>query len=209
MRPMGKLSPWAAAPGRILALATLSMLTACGGSDFVGAYVQLKADGTGRVTTRALQPSKTPSPAEGRVEGVTFEARANLLCSSGAFDNLTKVRIGGVRFVGWRPKDESPDITVVVPMGEDADWAKTLAPSLKASKQVQGVFDPKGQSPDFGTLVRFEVELPGEVVSIGTYPRIRGVTTDSDGRTAELIVPVKAALEGKHDDLRWTINWKP
>ena len=195
--------------GRLLAAVGLCALTACGGSDFVGAYVQLQPDGKGVVTTRSLQPSQAASPAEGKVEGVKFQQRANLLCSSGTFENITEVRIGGVRFVGWRPKDESPDLTVVVPMGDDAAWARALAPSLTDGDKVRGVFDPKKQSPDFGALVRFELELPGEVVSFGTYPRVRGVTSDSDGRTAELVIPVKAALAKGQDDLRWTVNWKP
>ena len=187
----------------------LAVLPACGDQDVVGLHLRLGADGKGVLTTRSLLPSETAGPAEGRVEGVSFQGRANLHCSQGTFSNITDVRIGGIRFGGWRPTDDSPSLTVYVPLGEDADWARMLAPAVADQDKATKVFDPTGATNGLGRTVKLEVELPGDVVSFGTFPRTRGVQEEKDGRLVQLWIPVDRALTKGQSDLRWDFSWQP
>ncbi len=190
----------------LLALPLLA-LTACSGGELVGVHIQLKKDGSGLVTTRALVEPPAPAAAEARSQAVTWTSRASLLCSQGTFTAIGDLSLGngGIRFTADLG-DARPSLRVRLQRGANAEWIGTLVPGEKARRDMAKVYDPTARTTEIGDTIRIEVALPGEVFASGVRPTGGGVEAAHEGKRAYLLIPVRTALEAGAE-FEWSINW--
>lgn len=191
----------------ILALVPLA---SCSDTELVGIHIALTKDGSGTLTARALQASSAPGPAEARLQGVQWQARANLTSSQGAFRNLADVVLGAaddreVRFL--LTDDEMPHLRVVLKRAPNLAWVQSLVPDEATRKQLAAVHDPNNKTREIATTIRLEVQLPETVVASGVEPAGRGIEATHERNRAYLILPVRSLLQ-PGDDLIWAVSWK-
>lgn len=188
----------------VLAVAGLLALGACGGDDVVGIHITLRATGGGVLTTQSLQVPDSPGPAEGGVTSVEWQERVNLFASKGSFERLSDVGIGEITFTL-----EARHLTILIPRGPDVSWYRTLAPTTEAQqRQAATTYDPTGKTKSVGTMIQFQIELPGEAVAVGIAPgNVRGVSTDKDKNKVSAVLPV-SAMRQSGEPLRWEVTWR-
>jgi hypothetical protein len=193
---------------RTLALFSCLALAACSGSELVGVHVQLQADGTAVVTTRALVEGPAPSPAEAAAKGVAWAARGALVYSQGTVKDLGQLQFGdeSLKFLP-RLDGEPKSLRVILQRGPTASWVKALTPALATRQGLAGVYDPSGKAKDFADILRLEVAGPTDVVSSNVLPAARGVAADREGSRAFLLVPANTAMAAG-PELIWDITWK-
>lgn len=194
-------------PIQRLALALLPILAACSDTELVGVHVRLAKDGSGTVTTRALQAATTPGSAEGKVRGVQWQVRADLMSSQGTFQKIEDLSFGDgeVRFV--MSHDDSPHLRVLVQRRPDLTWVQALTPDQVTRRSLAKVHDPSGKTREIGDAIRIEVVLPDTAISSGVQPAGRGIEAQHERNKAYLILPVQSLLE-KGDELVWDLSWK-
>lgn len=190
-----------------LAALLLALLAGCSGDALVGVHVDLTADGSGTLTTRALVEDARANDAENRTTGTTWELRASLVSSQGRFADIAQVALGDgdVTFAPQLGGDR-PGLRVTIARGADCKWIETLVPDREARQKLAKAYDPSGRTRELADLIRFEVRTPGRVVTSGVLPSGRGVESDRDGKRATLLLPVRTAREAG-DAFVWDISW--
>jgi hypothetical protein len=185
------------------------LLGACSGNELVGIHVTLTKDGSGTVTTRSLIDPGTPGPVETQAQGATWTAHASLVASQGTFKNLGELRFGNTNGLRFAPSlgGEQPSLRVYVPRGPDAAWHKALVPALGGRRQMAKVYDPTGKTSEVGSMIRLEIEVPGEVVASNALPTGRGVEADRERKRAFLLLPASSVAEAG-EELVWDITWR-
>lgn len=191
----------------LLLLPLLTSLIACSDTELVGLHVNLRADGSGVLTSRTLLEPKEAGPAEAKAQGVTWEQRAVLSLSQGSFNAVQALQFGDIRFAGKTGDGEIPRLRVYVPRGPEAAWVKALAPDQETRRRLAKVQDPSGKTREIGENLLLEIQLPGLVISSGVLPSGRGVEATHERGKATLLVPAQTAIE-KGEDLVWDITWR-
>ena len=192
---------------KVLLLPLLALMAACSDAELVGLHVNLRADGSGVLTTRTLVEPKDAGPAEGKAQGVAWEHRAVLHLSQGSFASVQGLQFGDIRFSGKTGDGDIPRLRVFVPRGPDAAWVKALAPDQETRRRMAKVYDPSGKTREIGENLLLEIQLPGPVISSGVLPTGRGVETAHERNKATLLVPAQTAVE-KGEELVWDITWR-
>jgi hypothetical protein len=181
----------------------LLALGACSDSDVIGVYIKVAEDRSGSITTHSLKVPNVAGPAESEIKAVSWSQRANLFSSTGSFQDISDLRIGEVRF-----SFQGKHLQVTLPRGPAVRWYRFFAPDADEQELAALTFDPTGKAKNVGTMVKFDVQVPGEVVSEGVNPKgIRNVSFESDGTNASLWVPLRAMRE-QGDELTWSVTWK-
>ena len=185
----------------------LLALTACGADDVIGVFIAIERDGSGTITTRSLMTTDVTGPVESHTEGVAWEDRVNLYCSSGKFDRVAEIRVDGIEVRGNPADLDAPRVRIVIPRGPNAGWVSRLAPA-KGDRETAGrTFEPTKRASKVGSTVKFELLLPGDVVAAGAQPRWRRVKVDHEKRRAYLWIPVTTARTAG-EPLVWDVSWK-
>lgn len=192
---------------KALLLSLLACSAACSDKELVGLHVNLRADGSGVLTTRTLLEPREAGPAEARAQGVAWEHRAVLSLSQGSFASVQGLQFGDIRFSGKTGDGEIPRLRVFVPRGPEATWVKVLAPDQETRKRLAKVQDPSGKTREIGENLLLEIQFPDLVISSGVLPSGRGVEAAHERNKATLLVPAQTAIE-KGDDLVWDITWR-
>lgn len=191
----------------LLSLATLA-LCSCSGAQLVGVHIDLRKDGTGLVTTRALM-EPGPGPVESKAQGVSWNAKhAGIACSQGSFPDIKALKLGdgSIRFDA-ELGDVRPNLRVFLKRGPDAEWVRELVPTLAEERRAMAkLYDPTGRTNEIGDTLRIEVSVPGEVFASGVRPAGRGIEAAHEGKRAYLLVPVRTALDAG-DELEWSFSW--
>ena len=186
-----------------LGIVTLLALGACSDSDVIGVYISLDENRSGSITTHSLKVPKVAGPAETEIRAVSWSRRANLFSSAGSFVDISDLRIGEVRF-----SVQGTHLQVTLPRGPDVRWYRFFAPDADEQELAAKTFDPTGKAKNVGTIVKFDVQVPGIVTSAGVYPQgIRNVSFESEKANATLLVPLRAMRENG-DELTWSVTWK-
>ena len=186
-----------------LGIATLLALGACSDSDVIGVYINLAESRSGSITTHSLGVPKIAGPAETEIKAVSWGQRANLFSSAGTFQDISNLRIGEVRF-----DVQGTHLKVILPRGPEVRWYRSFAPSAIEQEQAALTFDPTGKAKNVGTIVKFEVNVPGTILSSGVFPQgIRNVSAEHAKANATLWVPLRAMRENG-DELIWSVAWK-
>ena len=186
-----------------LGIVTLLALGACGDSDVIGVHINLDGNRSGRITTHSLKVPNVAGPAETEIKAVSWGQRANLFSSAGTFQDISNLRIGEVRF-----DVQGNNLRVTLPRGPEVRWYRSFAPSAIEQEQAALTFDPTGKTKNVGTIVRFDVNVPGTILSSGVYPQgIRNVSAEHEKANATLLVPLRAIRESG-DELIWSVAWK-
>ncbi len=186
-----------------LGIATLLALGACSDSDVIGVYINLAETHSGSITTHSLKVPDGAGPAETGIKAVSWSQRANLFSSAGSFEDISNLRIGEVRF-----NVQGKHLQVTLPRGPEVRWYRFFAPDADEQELAAKTFDPTGKAKNVGTIVKFDVQVPGIVTSAGVYPQgIRNVSFESEKTNATLLVPLRAMREDG-DELIWSVTWK-
>lgn len=183
-------------------------LVACSGGELVGIHINLAADGSGKLTTRALSPDRPESSHDLAGAGVQWNGTASLVSRQGTFKAIQDVHLGddGIRFSKVE-HEERPALRVFIPRGPQAQWVKSLVPDQAGRKALAQVYDPTGKTREVGDTLRLEIQVPSDVVTSGVLPAGRGIEATREGRRAVLLIPVRTALEN-HGDLVWDLSWR-
>lgn len=186
-----------------LGIVTLLALGACSDSDVIGVYINLAENRSGSITTHSLKVPNVAGPAEIEIKAVSWSQRANLFSSAGSFEDISNLRIGEVRF-----DVQGKHLQVTLPRGPEVRWYRFFAPSADEQELAALTFDPTGKAKNVGTIVKFDVQVPGIVISAGVYPQgIRNVSAEYQKANASLWVPLRA-MRKEGDELIWSVSWK-
>ena len=190
----------------LLALALL--LGACDETDVVAVRVQVREDMSGTVRTSGLLIPASDGPVQQATEGATWDSRVELVCATGTFDDLAKLKIADITFGSGQGGEGIGFARVVIPRGPDVRWPKTFVPlTSEERKEVAGAIDPTGKSDSVGATLKIELELPSAVIGNGLIGKIRGTKTTADGSLATLVVPLDA-MTTAGDPLTWHLTWQ-
>ena len=190
-------------PARLLGISALLASSACSDSDVIGVYIVLDEGRSGTITTHSLKVPDRAGPAETEIRSVTWGQRANLFSSAGTFEDITDLRIGEVRF-----NVQGKHLQVVIPRGPEVGWYRPFAPSREEQELAALTFDPTGKAKKVGTILKFDIQVPGTALSAGVYPEgIRSVDTQKQKANASLWLPLRALGE-EGEDLIWSVTWK-
>ena len=184
------------------------LLAACDETDAVAVRVRLRDDLSGTVRTSGLALPTGDGPVQKMSEGATWGSRVEMVCATGTFVDLSKLRIGDIAFTAGEGAQGIGFASVVLPRGPDVRWPKSFVPLTEDErKSVAGALDPTGKSDSVGTTLKIEVELPSAVVGNGVVGKTRGTKATAEGSLATLIVPLDTMLT-PGDPITWHLTWQ-
>ena len=188
--------------------ALMLALAGCSESDVIALRIQLKGDFSGTVSVCSLALPPEGGPLERKSSGVEWSTRMSLVCSAGAFPNLSRLRVEDVKFLGGSTPDGLNYLQVTLPRGPAAQWVKTMVPLARPEREKAALaFDPGGRIKDIGAAVKLRIDLPGLVVGHGVTAGARGVDETADKQRAELLVPVDLAQK-PGEAIQWHLTWQ-
>lgn len=190
-----------------LAAATL-LLAGCGEEDATSVKITLNPGGGGEVLASSLSIPAQPGPVESGSSGAAWSARAVVNVAKGTFADINALKIADLSFEVVGTSQEM--LVVTLPRGTSARWPVTLSiPDVGTRAQATGALDPgaKQRASRFGTTVKLEVTLPGNVVATGVNGKTAAIQATFDERTATLLVPVDEAFKSG-EPLRWHVSWE-
>ena len=180
----------------------------CSESDAVAIRLSLAADGSGTVACAGLRIPTEKAPYEDATKGATWTDRANLYCAKGTFKELASLDLGGIRFALTKTAEGVGLVHAVIPCGKDAAWCGAFAPPPADQRKASATLDPTGKVTSAGFTLKLEIEVPGLVTGVGTSPEMRGASSDKFKQRAELVVPIKNALESTEKELAFDVTYK-
>jgi hypothetical protein len=185
-------------------------LCGCEESDLVSLRLRLQTDLAGTLTTSSLLVPAEPGALANGTSGVAWGAKLNVVCATGAFQQVDRLRVGEITFTAHGPGDQTGFLRVEIPRGPNLQWHKLLAPAEPERKAAVEALDADGKASSIGSVVKLVVELPGAVVGHGAGVaggRLRGLQEEVDRQVATLIVPLaEARREGP--PVVWHLSWQ-
>jgi hypothetical protein len=195
-------------PSTALLIALPLFLAACDETDAVAVRVKLRDDLSGTVRTSGLVLPAGDGPVQKLSEGATWGSRVEMVCATGTFVDLSKLRIADIAFGSGEGAQGIGFARVVLPRGPDVRWPKTFVPLTDDErKSVSGAIDPTGKSEAVGATLKIEIELPSAVVGNGVVGKTRGTKVSAEGSLATLIVPLDTMLT-PGDPITWHLTWQ-
>lgn len=191
----------------VLALLCI-VLSGCDETDAVAIRIRLRPDFGGTVTTSALETPPSPGAVADATQGAQWDAQVHVACASGKFESLSALRVADVTFQAGEAGDGLCFVKVTLPRGPAVRWAQALVPlTMEERARAAAALDPTGKARDVGATVKFEVELPANVIGNGLSSKPRGTKAKSEGGLATLIVPTEIAL-AEGDAIVWHLTWQ-
>lgn len=189
-------------------LASLTALSACDENVRSSVKLVVAHDLSAEVTTSSLSIPSVPSGLERGATGVDWDATAVVRRSKGRIKSLEtgfaiadatfKVRVSGARRF----------MEVILPRAPGTKWASVLAPVEGAVlDHARAVLDPKGEAPDFGRVVKIELELPSDIRFQGCSVT-KFATATHDGKKATLLVMIDGAAFEFSEPICWQLHWE-
>jgi len=189
-------------------VAFLLTLAACDESDVVAVRVRLRDDLSGTLRTSGLVLPGGSGPVEQASEGATWGSRVEMVCASGSFVDLSKLKIADIAFAAGEGGPGIGFVKVVLPRGPDVRWPKSFsALSEEERKSVAGALDPSGKTEAVGSTLKLEIELPSSVIGNGVIGKTRGTKVSAEGSVATLVVPFDTMLT-PGDPITWHLTWQ-
>jgi len=183
-------------------------LGACDETDVVAVRVEIREDMSGTVRTSGLMLPTVDGPVQQATEGAVWGSRVELVCATGTFDDLAKLKIADITFGSGQGGEGIGFARVVIPRGPDVRWPRTFVPlTSEQRKEVAGAIDPDGKSESVGTTLKIELELPSAVIGNGLIGKLRGTKATADGSLATLVVPLDA-MTTAGEPLTWHLTWQ-
>ncbi len=203
-----------------LLLVLLALLSvACEETDVVAIRVHLDDPTGGTVVVNSLQAPQAQGPVETATQGVDWEQRMNLVCASGRFGDISKLRVKDIEFGGGSTTEGAGFVQIRLPRGPTAQWPSLMADAAPDQLLQAGrILQPPG-GVRLGRTLKIKLELPGAVVTQGVRPRIHQIKTATSNlghekdrakaknRVATLVVPLELAREGS-GDVVWHVMWQ-
>src|SRR5262245_60124285 len=197
------------APARPAVALLLLLAAACSESDVVTVRVTLAPDGSGTVSASSLSIPTEKLAFEGRTKGAEWTDRATLACAKGTFKSLAALEMADIRFSSGTTAEGSAYVRATFPAGSKAAWCGVFAPPPDVQKKAAGTLDPTGRATSSGSMLKLEVEVPGQVVAVGHTPlEIRGITTDKTKDRAMIVVPIHRTLESGEKEIVFDMTWR-
>jgi hypothetical protein len=188
----------------LLALST----AACDETDAVAVRIKLAPDLSGTLTASGLAQSAAESPMQQQTRGAQWNSRVEVIAAAGQFTHLKELELADVTFNAGHAEDHLGFVRVRIPRGPEVSWPKALVPlSPEERTRAAAALDPSGRMKDVGATVKFEIELPAEVIGNGVMARSRGTKNKSEGAIASIVIPLDAALS-EGDPMIWHLTWQ-
>lgn len=184
---------------RFLALTSLGALTlACSEPGVIGIHAVLDDTGGGTVTVRALHVPEKASSVETQIEGAVLEQRVDLHCMHGTFESLDNLKVGDIEFAAGQNSAGMRYVRVTFPRGKNVRWPTLLAPSPKQRLSAERAFAAEKDPGKAARTLTLTLELPRPPVGHGVSPRMRGTSSEAEGRIVTMLLPIDAAnTEGR------------
>jgi len=194
-------------PRALVAVVVAAALVACDESDAVAVRVTVQPDFSGTVSTSVLAVPASAGPVEGACTGASWTNRAELSCSTGTFARLDRLGVADIAFAHGVTPEGIGYLRVTLPRGEGARWPDVL---LMTDAERRGAaaaaLDPTGRFDRLGESLKLAVELPAQVATEGFTPNVAQIDSSVDGRSAEMVVKLDAALS-EGEPILWTLTW--
>ncbi len=191
-----------------LLLACIAALAGCDETDAVAVRVRLKEDFSGTVRTSGIAIPAAEGSVQSASAGVDWGSRVEMICATGAFADVNKLKVCDLSFVAGNGGDGIGYLQVTIPRGPDARWPRAFVPLDDAErKSVAGALDPSGKADSVGTSIKLEVELPSQVVGNGFVGKARGTKTTMESGIATIVVPLDV-MTTPGDPLVWHMTWQ-
>jgi len=195
------------------------LVVGCDEPDVVAIRILMADHSRGTIVTHCLQAPSEQGPVELATSGVVWQNRINLVCASGEFENIARLKVQDISFTGGQAPDNSGYIQVHLPRGVAARWPKIVVDATSDQlEQAADTFAPS-RNLNLGSTLTILVQLPGHLVAQGTKPELRGVKTSVDDlegepdktkavdRVVMLTVPLATAQKGE-GSLVWHVMWQ-
>ncbi len=191
----------------ILALAAATF-AGCDETDLVAIRIRLREDLSGTVMTSALAKPTADGAMQAESQGAAWESRVDVACASGKFDSLSALKLADLSFSSGQAEGGLHFVKVTLPRGDQARWPRALMPlSADERTRAASALDPSGKSPNVGTVIKIEIELPAPVVSSGLTGKTRGTKASSEAEVATLVVPFETATTAG-ESIHWHVTWQ-
>ena len=191
-----------------LLLASLLALPACDETDAVAVRVRLRDDLSGTIRTSGLALPGGDGPLQQSSEGAVWGSRVEMLCATGTFVDVSKLRVADITFGAGSGGQGIGFAQVTIPRGPDVRWPRAFVPlSSDERKSAAGALDPTGKSDAVGATLKIEVELPSAVVGNGVLGKPRGTKASAEGAVATLVVPIDT-MSTPGDPVVWHLTWQ-
>ncbi len=189
-------------------LAITLALPGCDDTDAASVRIVLKPDFSGEVRTTTLVIPADARPPAGATSGITWDARADLASSAGAFANLADVHIEDMAFVCGRTPDGLAYVKVTLPRGKAAKWPGALT-TLSSDSRANAAkrLAPDAKDSTIGAKIKVQIDLPARPASHGLVSLVHGVDESADRTRAVLLVPVDVAT-AEGEPLVWHLTWE-
>jgi len=193
----------------------------CNEEDLTSIKLSFDTDGRGVLLSTVTQAGSSKSDPVTKVSsGLAWKDKLSIVFREAAFDDMSAVEIAGIRAsVSYSETNNTFKLTV--PLGQEAKWTEVLAASRKDADAVHRLGKEQGLavSRTLGTKFKFDVSVPGEVLSDSSQPR--RIAEDSSGglfsfgsggggdnNSASLVLPLKKVRESDKEELVWLVHWK-